>query len=385
MGSNTDIALYFHIPFCLKKCLYCSFYSVDTARFSLDEYVDSLVREMVLCRRRLDIAYSVRTLYFGGGTPSMMNPFHIEMLVGEAARIFGISSDAEITMEANPGTLTREKLIGYRNSGVNRLSIGIQSFHDSMLQRLGRMHNAAQAFEAFHTARNCGFANVGIDLICCLPGQTLSMWEDDLSGAVTLGPEHISVYGLSIEEGTPFARMEKAGTLLLPDEDESAAMYERAADMLRGSGYEHYEISNFARPGYRSRHNQVYWRRDDYLGFGSGAHSFMKEPDFGIRWRNPDNLGEYLEMLKEGRLPWRDRHCSSLREAMSERLFLGLRMLDGIDLNLFREEFGSGFEEAYPEESAKLLATGLIEISGGKLRLSKKSLLVSNQVFAMFV
>jgi oxygen-independent coproporphyrinogen-3 oxidase len=385
MGSNTDIALYFHIPFCAKKCLYCSFYSVDNASILLDEYVDLLVREMRMCRQRLDIRFSARTLYVGGGTPSMMNPFHVDMIVGEAARLFGITSDAEITMEANPGTLSREKLIGYRNSGVNRLSLGIQSFHDSMLQSLGRVHTAAQALEAFHAARSCGFANVGIDLICCLPGQTLRMWEDDLSRAVTLRPEHISVYGLTIEEGTSFAQMEKAGALLLPDEDESAAMHERAADILREAGYEHYEISNFARPGYRSRHNQVYWQREGYLGFGSGAHSFMKEPALGIRWRNPDNLGEYLETVKDDRLPWRDRRCSNLREAMSERLFLGLRMLDGIDLNLFRDEFGVGFEDAYHEESSKLLTRGLIEISGGKLRLSEKSLLVSNQIFAMFV
>jgi oxygen-independent coproporphyrinogen-3 oxidase len=385
MSANTDIALYIHIPFCLKKCRYCSFYSVDSGHFPLDEYVDSLVMEMMLCRQKFDTSFSASTLYIGGGTPSIMNPVHVEKIVSEAARFFGITSDAEITMEANPGTLTKEKLIGFRNSGVNRLSFGIQSFRDSMLKSLGRVHTAAQGFELFHAARSCGFANIGIDLICSLPGQTLSMWEEDLFMAATLGPEHISVYGLSIEEGTPFAEMEKRGALLLPDEDESATMYERAADILRGSGYEHYEISNFAGPGYRSRHNQVYWHRDGYLGFGSGAHSFMKEPVFGARWRNPDDLAEYLEAVNEGRLPWLDRHCPSKREAMSEKLFLGLRMLEGVDLRLFREEFGVGFEEAYPEQCSKLLTAGLIEISGGRLRLSEKSLLVSNQVFVMFV
>ncbi|HKZ17164.1 MAG TPA: radical SAM family heme chaperone HemW [Geobacteraceae bacterium] len=385
MRSNTNISLYFHIPFCLKKCLYCSFYSVDQGYFPLDEYVDALVREMRLCREKFDIPFSARTLYIGGGTPSIMNPLHVEKIVGEAAKLFGVTSDAEITMEANPGTLTREKLIGYKRSGVNRLSLGIQSFNDSNLERLGRVHTVTQAFEAFHAARSHGFANMGIDLICSLPGQTLRMWEDDLLSAVAMGPEHMSVYGLTIEEGTPFAEMEKQGALLLPDEDESADMYECAADILCGSGYEHYEISNFARQGYRSRHNQVYWHRDTCLGFGSGAHSFMTEPGFGVRWRNPDNLGKYLEAVKESRLPWRDRHCPTLREAMSERLFLGLRLLDGVDLRLFRDEFGVDFEDAYPEECSKLLAKGFIEISGGKLRLAQKSLLISNQIFVMFV
>ncbi len=385
MDSRAKISLYFHFPFCMRKCLYCGFVSVEDRLFLVDEYVDSLLSEMRLCREDIDIPFPVATLYFGGGTPSLMSPLQVGRVIERAAGLFDLTLDTEITIEANPGTLTAEKLAGYRGCGINRLSLGVQSFNDSMLKRLGRVHTAAQAFDAFRAARDCGLDNIGIDLISSLPGQTPAMWEEDLYSAAALGPEHFSVYGLTVEEGTPFAAMEKDGTLLLPDEEESVAMFESAARILRQSGYEHYEISNYARPGYRSRHNQVYWRRDNYLGFGCGAHSFLREPEFGMRWRNADNLEEYMRTVQNGHLPHQEKHCIGLREAMAEKFFLGLRMLDGVDLEQFRQEFGAGFEEIYSEQCSTLLDKGFLEICGGRLRIPEASLLVSNQIFMMFL
>jgi oxygen-independent coproporphyrinogen-3 oxidase len=369
----------------MKKCLYCSFISVDDRLSLVDEYVDLLLEEMRLCREDMNIPFSVETLYFGGGTPSLMNPLQVGKVIERAAGLFALARDAEITIEANPGTLTEEKLAGYRSYGINRLSLGVQSFNDSMLKSLGRVHTAAQAFDAFRAARECGLENIGIDLINSLPGQTTAMWKEDLLSAVVLGPEHISVYGLTIEEGTPFAAMEKNGALPLPDEEESVSMFEVTSRILRQSGYEHYEISNYARPGYRSRHNQVYWRRGNYLGFGCGAHSFLREPEFGMRWRNPDNIEEYMRTVRDGRPPGREKHRVGRREAMAEKLFLGLRMFDGVDLEQFREEFGAGFEEIYSEPCSALFEGGMLEIRGGRLRIPERTMLVSNQIFEKFL
>ncbi len=382
---SSAVSLYFHFPFCLKKCLYCSFISQESGPFPTDEYVDALVGEMRLCREKLDYPFFASTVYIGGGTPSLMDPRHVEKIIDGAAKFFGISLDAEITIEANPGTLTEEKLTGFRSSGINRLSLGVQSFNDSLLEKLGRIHTSAQAAEAFHTARQSGYANIGLDLISSVPGQTLAMWEKDIESALALGPEHISVYGLSIEEGTPFGEMEKNGLLLLPDEEKAAVMFEKTTELLTGSGYEHYEISNYATTGFRSRHNQVYWLRENYLGFGVGSHSFLKEPDFGMRWENVTDRREYIRTIEGGKLPWREKHFPDMREAMAERLFLGLRMHDGVDLDLFRNEFGISFENAYPDECSSLFSGGFLEIRGGRLRLAEKSLLVSNQVFMRFL
>jgi oxygen-independent coproporphyrinogen-3 oxidase len=385
MPATVKLSLYIHFPFCLKKCLYCSFNSVAGINLPVDEYVATLIREMELCRENLGAHLSAHTLYFGGGTPSLISPELVGRIIDSAAGFFNLAADAEITIEANPGSVTRERLSAYRASGINRLSLGVQSFNDHFLQRLGRVHNSEQAVEAYVAAREAGFTNIGVDLINGLPGQTAQMWEYDLSMATDLRPEHLSVYGLTVEEGTPFAEMEKEGRLLLPGEEEAALMFEKTAQHLNNEGFEQYEIANFARQGYRSRHNQGYWLRDDYLGFGAGAHSFMKESGFGARWKNRDDLQEYSQSVKEGVLPWRERDFLSSREAMEERLFLGLRMLEGVSLEDFRSEFGVSVHEAYPRESASLLGNGLIEIRDGRLRIVEKKLIIANQIFMAFL
>jgi oxygen-independent coproporphyrinogen-3 oxidase len=379
------ISLYVHFPFCLKKCPYCDFNSIADSRITPEEYVAALQREMGLRRERLAGDVTAPTLYFGGGTPSLLEPRLVARLIEEAARLFALEGDAEITLEANPGTVNREKLAAYRLAGVNRLSLGVQSLQDSLLARLGRIHSADEALAAFAAARDAGFANIGIDLIHSLPGEDLTTWLADLRRAVSLAPEHISAYGLSIEEGTPFHALEQAEELALPAEEEAAVMFERTTDMLCGAGFEQYEISNFARPGFRSRHNQVYWKRGNYLGFGAGAHSFLEEPRFGVRWRDPDEPDSYLLALHEGIVPTEALAACEKRTAMAETLFLGLRMREGVSGEAFRHEFGVTLEEAYPAEIQRLLADGLLEWQDRQLRLSRKGLILANQVFVRFV
>lgn len=385
MIFSMHISLYIHFPFCVKKCLYCDFDSVSGSSVTTDEYVTAVVREMELRRAGLDRPVSVPTLYFGGGTPSLMAPELVGRVIDAAARLYGVEADAEVTLEANPGTLTTEKLAGYRQAGVNRLSLGVQSLDDGLLQRLGRVHSAEEARAAFETARDAGFANIGIDLIHSLPGQTLAMWQSTLATAMALAPEHISAYGLSVEEGTPFAAMEERGELPLPDENEAVAMFEATREILVTGGYEHYEISNFARPGCRSRHNQVYWRRGNYLGFGAGAHSFLQKPTWGLRWVNPRNHSDYLSSIGEG-LPRQDElQQLSLREGMAEQFFLGLRLLDGVDLEQARTDFGPALDEAYGGIITDLIARGLLVREGARLRIAPGSIILANRIFSAFV
>jgi oxygen-independent coproporphyrinogen-3 oxidase len=261
----------------------------------------------------------------------------------------------------------------------------MQSFSDTMLSRLGRAHTARDGLDAFAAARDAGFANIGIDLIHSLPGQKPEMWRAELDRAVELRPEHISAYGLTIEAGTPFHAMEQRGELTLPGEEEAAGMFEQTSELLRQAGYEHYEISNFALPGFRSRHNQVYWQRGSYLGFGAGAHSFLADPRFGSRWNNPDLPETYLQTVGSGIAPREGLAMIKEREAQGEKLFLGLRMLEGVDGESFRREFGVTLEEAYRSELTVLLGEGLLEWREGRLRLTRRGIILANQVFIRFV
>jgi len=272
----------------------------------------------------------------------------------------------------------------FRAAGVNRISLGVQSFHDPRLAALGRIHSATEAREAFQAARAAGFDNIGIDLIHALPDQTLVQWRREMAQAVQTAPEHISVYGLTLEEGTPFAEMFGDGDTLLPDEDMSATMFEEAEDFLTAAGYEHYEIANYALPGRRSGHNSGYWRRDGYLGLGTGAHSFLRN-GYGVRFGNLADLDEYAEAVVQGRLPHRDEQILTRRDAMSEFMFLGLRMADGIEPARFRHEFRVGLVDTFGKEMAKLAALGLLETAGDRVRLTRRGMLLSNQVFEHFL
>ena len=379
------ISLYIHIPFCLQKCLYCDFASSADATVGHEEYATAVIREMELRARALPGQVEATTLYFGGGTPSLLAPQLISNLIDAAARLFSLTSEAEIALEANPGTVTGEKLAGYGLAGVNRLSLGVQSFDDRMLALLGRIHTAQQAREAVTLARESGFSNLGIDLIHSLPGQSVKEWEGVLRQAAALQPDHVSAYGLSVEEGTPFHALMERGEVMLPDQETAAEMICATMDLLASHGYEQYEIANFAKPGRRSRHNQVYWRRGSYLGFGAAAHSFLREPEFGRRWHNPVDLSDYFSRVTLGELPAQDEMMLSRREAMEETLFLGLRLLEGVSTEAFEREFSEPISGVFPGVIEKYLSNGLLAESNGNVCLTRKGLLLANQVFTDFV
>ncbi|GFE61722.1 radical SAM family heme chaperone HemW [Geobacter sp. AOG2] len=376
--------LYLHIPFCRRKCPYCAFVSQESASADLDGYAETLLAEMGLAAQAFRAERPLASVYFGGGTPSLLDPSHIARILERASDLFGLGQGAEITLEANPGTVDQKRLAAFRSAGVNRLSLGVQSFADPMLAALGRIHSAAEAGEAFRAARTAGFDNIGIDLIHALPGQTLPLWRTELEQALALGPEHLSVYGLTVEEGTPFAARYTDDSPLLPDEDLAAAMFEEADDLLTAAGYEHYEIANYALPGRRSDHNSGYWRRDGYLGLGCGAHSFLRR-GYGVRFGNPADLEAYAGAIAQGRLPHGETQSLTRQDALAEFMFLGLRMADGIEEETFRQEFGVGLEETFGREVSKLAALGLLETDGGRIRLTRRGMLLSNQVFARFL
>jgi len=377
--------LYIHIPYCRQKCPYCAFFSQEHSGGDLDRYAKLLQREMTLAADRATTRPGLDSLYFGGGTPSLLDPRQIAELIRRADDLFGLSEGAEVTLEANPGTVDLQRLDGFRQAGINRLSLGFQSFDDRMLGALGRIHTAQQAREAFAAARRADFDNIGIDLIHALPGQTAAMWRTELRQALQLAPEHLSIYGLTIEEGTPFATQYDEDSPQLPDEDLAAEMFEVADEVLGAHGYEHYEIANYARPGFRSRHNSGYWNRDGYLGLGAGAHSFLRGTGYGTRFSNAADLEEYGAELLAGRLPRRDSLSLDRPDAMAEFLFLGLRMADGVLFTTFEQEFGAGIREVFGQVIAPLIEQGLLTDDGPGLRLTRRGMLLSNQVFQLFL
>ena len=377
--------LYIHIPFCLRKCPYCAFVSREGSESEAGDYAELLLEEMLLAGRESAPRQALDSVYLGGGTPSLLPPRQVSRLLERAALQFGLAERAEITLEANPGTVERRRLADFRSAGVNRLSIGFQSFNEHMLAVLGRIHTAQEALDAFSAARQAGFDNIGIDLIHALPGQTLEMWRADLEQALRLAPEHLSIYGLTVEEDTPFADRYDEDSSLLADEDLAADMFECADSMLTDAGYEHYEIANYARPGCRSRHNSGYWIRDGYLGLGTGAHSFLKSGDYGLRFGNTSDPEEYAAAINSGHLPRRDINILLRQDAMAEFMFLGLRLSEGVACSAFEQEFGVAMGQLFGREIDALVAQGLLFADSDCIRLTRRGMLLSNRVFARFL
>ena len=373
--------LYIHVPFCVNKCHYCAFVSREPRNDELAKYPELVIRELQLHSTPTG---PVASIYFGGGTPSLLQPAHIARLLEGITDQTGIQEHAEITMEINPGTIDALSLKAFRTAGINRVSLGIQSFDDRVLECLGRIHTVEQSRLAFQHAREAGFKNISIDLIHSLPGQSLDQWQTELQQAVELSPEHISIYGLTVEEGTPFARRYPEGSPELADEDLSADMFECADELLTGSGFEHYEIANYALPGYRSQHNSGYWQRDGYLGLGVAAHSFLRDV-YVMRFSIPDSLEEYRRMVMSGRLTRSNEQRLTQDEAMSEYMFLGLRLADGVSGPAFEREFGRALESAYGSAPADLVRLGLLVQSGESFALTQRGMLLSNQVFGRFL
>lgn len=373
--------LYIHVPFCLKKCLYCAFVSQPPEAGELDRYAALLLSEADMRLKECD---PVESIYFGGGTPSLLKPQQLAALLTVIERSSGIAANAEITLEMNPGTADPTVIEAFRASGINRLSLGVQSFDESFLGLLGRVHTGEQSLRAFHAARAAGFDNISIDLIHALPQQTLEQWHYELACAVQLAPEHLSIYGLTIEEGTPFASTYHPENPALAGEDLAADMFEAAHTCLAAAGYDHYEIANYARPGRRSRHNSGYWRRDEYLGLGIAAHSFLRD-GYGCRFSNPTKLAEYQQAVTTGTFLRLDEQQLSQQDAMAEYLFLGLRLAEGIELAAFAAEFGCSCHDLYGAQLADLGAAGLLLEQDGRIMLTLTGMLLSNQVFMKFL
>jgi oxygen-independent coproporphyrinogen-3 oxidase len=376
--------LYLHIPFCLRKCGYCAFNSQEPLDNDLNDYSALLLEEMRLVPAAATPGRLLDSIYFGGGTPSLLEAEQLGRMIQKASELFGLGQDCEITLEANPGTVDQARLTAFRSVGINRLSLGVQSFDDNFLDCLGRLHNAGQALNAFEAARKAGFENIGIDLMYSLPSQNIKQWQTDLKLAIQLSPEHLSIYGLTVEEGTPFAQRYPYDSPESPDDDLSADMFEMADDLLTAAGYEHYEIANYARSGYRSRHNSGYWLRDGYMGLGVGAHSFLKDGS-GVRLCNVSSLKEYRDSLADGRLPRLDSQCLTRNEAMEEYMFLGLRLADGVALKEFEREFGCPCRSVYGTVIDELVSLELLMCRKSRLRLTRRGMLLSNQVFNRFL
>ena len=377
--------LYIHIPFCRQKCPYCAFFSQEHSAENLSHYVELLCAEMGLIAKKATSRHKLDSIYFGGGTPSLMDFQQIARLIEQVGQTFGVAAQTEITLEANPGTVDYPRLAEFRQAGVNRLSLGIQSFDDRMLTTLGRIHTAHEALAAFSAARRADFSNIGIDLINSLPAQTREMWRTDLDQALQLAPEHISVYGLTIEEGTIFAAQYSENNPQLPDEELAVEMFEAADDLLGSHGYEHYEIANYARPGFRSGHNSGYWHRDGYLGLGAGAHSYLKDTGYGTRFGNVANLDTYARTIHGGELPRTEITHLTREDAMAEHMFLGLRMSDGVVFETFEREFGIAIKDIFGKQLEILQFQGLLSVNTVAVSLTRRGMLLSNQVFQQFL
>lgn len=371
------LGVYLHIPFCLSKCRYCDFVSAPAAPPEIERYVRALTREIRGARGAGRVAGS---LYVGGGTPSLLEPEQLARLVGAVRETFGLAPGAEVSIEANPGTITAAKAGSLAALGVTRVSLGVQSLDDDLLRRLGRRHTAAEALAAFAALREAGCGNIGVDLIHALPGQTPAAFERDLARVLDLGPEHLSLYALSVEEGTPFAAERARGALALPAEEEELAMLEIARVRTAAAGYEHYEISSFARPGRRCAHNMVYWTMGAYAGFGASAHSFDPGPP-PLRTANTADAGDYVRRLETGIPAEAGREALSARTLAGETLMLGLRLRDGVAVDEFALQCGGAPGELFPDALAQGAARGWLELRDGRLRLTESGVLFSNEIF----
>ena len=376
--KEQELELSAHIPFCVRKCGYCDFLSGTAEESTREAYLLALAGEI---RRAGQDAEGCRavSVFFGGGTPTVLTGGQLSRLLSEIKKSFRLAGDCEITLEANPGTLDPEKLRLCREAGFNRISIGCQSADNRELRRLGRIHTWEEFLEGFRQAREAGFSNINVDLMSGIPGQPLVSWETSLRKTAELGPEHISAYSLILEEGTPF--YENREKLDLPDEDTERRMYERTGEILEEYGCRQYEISNYAREGYRCRHNLGYWTGREYLGLGLGASSLWRD----TRFRNTDSMEEYLK--DSGNLPKirREEEKLSASDRQSEYMILGLRLTEGISLAGFRETFGTDVRKVWPGVLEKYEGYGLLEEAAGRLKFTGEGISLSNVVLAEFL
>ncbi len=372
---------YFHIPFCAQICYYCDFNKVFFQGQPVDEYLQAMEREMkktveVFLNERLD------TLFVGGGTPTVLEMKQLDFLLESIYKHFRFSKDeVEFTFEANPNELSKEKLQLLKAAGVNRLSFGVQTFHDSLLKTIGRTHRYGDVMRTISLAKEVGFDNISIDLMYGLPNQTLQQFQEDLEIAFSLDIQHISAYSLIIEPKTIFYNLWRKGTLPLPSEEEEAEMYEEAMRQMELHGYQQYEISNYARPGFQSRHNLTYWNNEEYYGIGAGAHSYVD----GVRRVNIGPIKQYIAKVQETGLPYREVHRVTWMEQMEEEMFLGLRKTEGVSKRRFSEKFGRDMHDVFGAAIRAERQKGLLEETDTHVRLTRRGRLLGNEVFQAFL
>lgn len=384
-----EMELYIHVPFCIKKCAYCDFLSAPAGEEERQRYVETMIKEIQGYRKKYQ-EYCVTTIFVGGGTPSVLSGEQIKEVFNALRASFVIDTQAEITIEVNPGTVTEEKVEAWMQAGVNRISIGLQSVNDEELQMLGRMHTYKDFLNTYHLLRDKGFNNLNIDLISAIPGQTLESWKKTLSTVAELEPEHISAYSLIVEEGTPFYTIYGEGgadgnlesmVQPLPDEETERFIYEETETILQKYGYDRYEISNYAKPGYACRHNEGYWRRVNYLGVGLGASSLIENQ----RFRNFSTYDVYMDAIQNQKLFHEEVESLSVTDEMEEFIFLGLRMMSGISREEFQKKFEKKIETVYEKQIQQLKKDGLIEFVENRIRLTKRGIDISNYVFEQFL
>lgn len=374
--------IYIHIPFCISKCIYCDFCSAPADDETKEHYVDALCREIAVAGERAEAdgdKRKISTIFFGGGTPSILHSALLIKIMNAVRGAFCVADDAEITVECNPGTLSKSKLATYKDIGVNRLSIGLQSPNNRELKNLGRIHTYEQFEESYIEARLAGFDNINVDIMSAIPNQTVAGYEDNLRKVIALKTEHISAYSLIVEEGTPLYNMvERTHGRILPSEDEDREMYAMTKVMLAEAGYSRYEISNYAKPGRECRHNISYWERADYLGFGVAAASLLGKR----RFTNTLDVASYIANPIDNHS---EEQLLTLNDEMEEYMFLGLRMMKGVDTERFGELFGKSFDELYGEITARQIEQGLMVRDGNRVRLTDIGIDISNTVMAEYM
>ena len=381
-------SLYIHIPYCVSKCPYCDFNSHVVPEIPEKSYTDALIGELGYYAELGDWhRRPIQSIFFGGGTPSTFHPESIGEILEHVAAKWPIVSDCEITLEANPGTVDRANFFGYRAHGVNRISLGVQSFQPRLLKFLGRVHSADEAKQALGVVREAGFDNFNLDLIYANPDQNLEELAADLETALGLQPPHLSAYNLTIEEGTPFHQEYRKGRMRLLTDEEEIAMAELIEQRLREAGLERYEISNYARPGFHSRHNMNYWTDGDYLGVGAGAHSYSKIKTGDVyrrRWSNEKTPSRYMQAIFQNGQAVAETERPDMKKAAGDFMFSGLRLINGISLDAFAARFGQNPVEFYPKIS-DWIGERLMEQQGDRLRLTSRGLMVANAIFVHFV
>lgn len=373
-------SIYVHIPFCKSRCYYCDFTSFANCDYRIKDYIKCLKKEILLYKDKLS-EYTIKTIFIGGGTPSYIDARYIVDVMDTIYSCCSVDYSAEITIEANPGTLDVEKLKAYRDANINRLSMGVQSTNDYVLRGLGRIHTYQDFVDNFNLARRVGFSNISVDVMFGVPRQSFSVWKDTLEDIVKLSPEHVSAYSLSIEEGTKFGDMYKEGKISYVDDEEDRRMYHYAIDFLYKHGYCQYEISNFARSGYFSRHNQVYWRNESYVGVGLGAHSYFG----GVRYNNVYDMSKYISLIGNNVSASENIEVISSKRDISDYMILGLRLTKGVNIMEFRKRYNQDVMLLFGDRIRKLCKEGLVVCEDDTIMLTNKGKDLANRVFVEFV